>query len=371
MSVIIENLNKNFGDFAALKNINLELKQGELTSLLGPSGCGKTSLLRIIAGLDFADSGQIRFAERNVTELSAAQRKVGFVFQHYALFRHMTIFDNVAFGLQVQTRRLRPPKNEIRQRVSELLQLVKLEHLANAYPDQLSGGQRQRIALARALAVKPEVLLLDEPFGALDAQVRKTLRRWLRTLQHELNITTVFVTHDQEEALEVSDRVVVMNQGRVEQVDFPSNIYYAPQTEFVTEFVGDTNVFHGHLEQDSLIIGEFAHRLKPQVSAKQHNGRQNSGKLHNGNHHHGSTTAYVRPYDLTLSRKPENALAKGEISHIYNIGFLTRVELQSSQSDQPIEVLLTKERFQRENYQTGETVYLIPDNLNLFQNMNL
>ncbi|KGQ71020.1 sulfate ABC transporter ATP-binding protein [Chelonobacter oris] len=356
MSVVIKNLNKHFGSFTALKNINLELKQGELTALLGPSGCGKTTLLRIIAGLDFADSGHILFAGRDVTQLTAARRKVGFVFQHYALFRHMTIFDNVAFGLQVRSKRERPTKEAIRERVFSLLELVKLAHLAASYPDQLSGGQRQRIALARALAVKPEVLLLDEPFGALDAQVRKSLRRWLRTLQHELNITTVFVTHDQEEALEVSDRVVVMNQGQVEQVDFPSNIYYAPQTEFVTEFVGDNNIFHGHLDQDQLIVGEFVHQIKA-------NGKPN--------HANGSATAYVRPYELTLSRQSRNALAKGEITHIYNIGFLTRVELQSGQSRQPIEVILTKDQFRRENYHIGEAVYLIPDNLNLFQNMNL
>lgn len=355
MSVSIHNLNKQFGDFAALKAINLELKQGELTALLGPSGCGKTTLLRIIAGLEFADSGTILFGERDVSRLTAAQRKVGFVFQHYALFRQMTIFDNVAFGLTVQPRAQRLDKVTIQQRVFELLKLVKLEHLATAYPDQLSGGQRQRIALARALAVKPDVLLLDEPFGALDAQVRKTLRRWLRSVQQELNITTVFVTHDQEEALEVSDRVVVMNQGKVEQVDFPSNIYYAPQTEFVTEFVGSNNIFHGQLDQDTLVIGEFAHQLKTQ-----HNTNLN-----------GAATAYVRPYELTLSRHSENALAKGEIRHIYNIGFLTRVELHSSQSQQPIEVILTKEQFLRENYQLGDSVYLIPDNLNLFQNMNL
>ena len=361
MSVVIENLNKHFGDFAALKNINLDLKQGELTSLLGPSGCGKTSLLRIIAGLDFADAGKIWFNQREVTRLTAAERKVGFVFQHYALFRHMSIFDNVAFGLQVQSRRTRPEKAAIKERVFDLLKLVKLDHLATAFPDQLSGGQRQRIALARALAVQPDVLLLDEPFGALDAQVRKTLRRWLRNLQQELKITTVFVTHDQEEALEMSDRVVVMNRGQVEQVDFPLNIYYAPQTEFVTEFVGDNNVFHGHLEQDNLVIGEFAHRLKPEICAKQFTVYDKAI----------STTAYVRPYELTLSRNAENALAKGEISHIHNIGFLTRVELQSLQSQQLIEVLLTKDQFLRGNYQLGETVYLTPDNLNLFQNMNL
>ena len=355
MSIVINNLNKKFGDYPALTDINIAINQGELISLLGPSGCGKTSLLRIIAGLDFADSGTILFHGLDVTQLTAAERKVGFVFQNYALFRHMTIFDNVAFGLTVQPKSQRLSQSEMKQKVMELLQLVQLEHLANAFPDQLSGGQKQRIALARALAVKPDVLLLDEPFGALDAQVRKTLRRWLKNLQRELNITTIFVTHDQEEALEVSDRIVVMNKGKIEQIDLPANIYYSPQTEFVTGFVGDTNIFRGYVEENKLVVGEFAHQLNHQ------------GEIYNNQ----STTAYVRPYELTLSRLSENALARGHILHIHNIGFLTRVELQSPQSEALIEVTLTKDQFQRENYQIGESVYLIPDNLNLFQHLNL
>ncbi|MGX2968982.1 sulfate/molybdate ABC transporter ATP-binding protein [Ursidibacter sp. B-7004-1] len=356
MSVVIENLNKHFGKYQALHNINLSLEKGELISLLGPSGCGKTSLLRIIAGLDTSDTGKIFFSGKDVTHLNAAERKVGFVFQHYALFRHMTIFDNVAFGLNVQPRSKRLNKQEILQRVMELLKLVKLEHLAHSFPDQLSGGQRQRVALARALAVKPEVLLLDEPFGALDAQVRKTLRRWLKTLHKELNITSIFVTHDQEEALEVSDRIVVINHGKIEQVDIPQNIYYAPQTEFVSGFVGDTNKFQGYVEENNLVVGEFAHKLAEHSTEKANN---------------GNITAYVRPYELTLSRSAENALAKGKISHIHAIGFLTRIEIYSEQSEEPIEVLLTKDAFQRGNYQINEEVFLIPDNLSLFQHLNM
>ncbi|MDA3977520.1 MULTISPECIES: sulfate/molybdate ABC transporter ATP-binding protein [Gallibacterium] len=355
MTIRIENLNKTFGQFTALSQINLEFPQGEFTALLGPSGCGKTTLLRIIAGLDFADSGNILFSGREVSHLSAKERKVGFVFQHYALFRHLTIFENVAFGLRIQPRKQRLSAAEIEQRVMELLRLVQLEKFAQSYPDRLSGGQRQRVALARALAVKPEVLLLDEPFSALDAQVRKTLRRWLAQLQKELNITSIFVTHDQEEALEVADRIVVMNQGKIEQVDQPEQVYHAPQSQFVNSFVGDSNVFRGVLDQENFIVGEFAHRLTKQQTATTN----------------GDTVAYVRPYELTLSRSAENALAKGEIVHIYSIGFLARIEIMSAQSEQPIEVLLTKEKLQTEQFKVGETVFLIPDNLSLFQNMNI
>ncbi|MFC0322218.1 sulfate/molybdate ABC transporter ATP-binding protein [Gallibacterium melopsittaci] len=355
MTIHIENLNKKFGQFTALSQINLDFPQGEFTALLGPSGCGKTTLLRIIAGLDFADSGNICFSGREVSHLSAKERKVGFVFQHYALFRHLTIFENVAFGLRIQPRKQRLSEAEIEQRVMELLHLVQLEKFAQSYPDRLSGGQRQRVALARALAIKPEVLLLDEPFSALDAQVRKTLRRWLVQLQKELNITSIFVTHDQDEALEVADRIVVMNQGKVEQVGQPSNIYHAPQSQFVNAFVGDSNVFHGVLDDESFIVGEFAHRLtKPTAVAQS-----------------GNTVAYVRPYELTITRQAENALAKGEIVHIYSIGFLARIEIVSPQSEQPIEVLLTKDKLYAEQFKVGETVFLIPDNLSLFQNMNI
>ena len=302
MSIKIENLEKHFGAFHALKNINLQFSRNQLTALLGPSGCGKTTLLRTIAGLEFADSGKIFFEQQDVTHLSAKERGVGFVFQHYALFQNMTVFDNVAFGLQVKPRKTRPTKQEISEKVTALLRLVKLEHLAQSYPNQLSGGQRQRIALARSLAVQPKVLLLDEPFGALDAQVRKELRRWLRDLHQELNVTSIFVTHDQDEALDVSDRIVVMNKGQIEQIDEPNQIYHAPQTPFVTQFVGDVNVFHGHIDQGKLVVGEFAHNINAHTNVA--NPVENQ-----------SATAYIRPYELTISRLAENALATGKITH--------------------------------------------------------
>lgn len=354
MTIKIQHLQKHFGNFHALKDINIQFDQNKLTALLGPSGCGKTTLLRIIAGLEFADSGQIWFADKEVTKLSAAKRGVGFVFQHYALFQNMNVFDNVAFGLQVQPRRQRLSPDAIKQKVMDLLRLVKLEWLASAYPNQLSGGQRQRIALARSLAVEPKVLLLDEPFGALDAQVRKELRRWLRDLQQQLNVTSIFVTHDQDEALDVSDRIVVMNQGKVEQIDDPSQIYYAPQTPFVTQFVGDVNVFHGHVDQGNLVVGEFSHRLNQIDNVRQ-----------------SSATAYIRPYELTLSRKADNALASGQITHINAIGFIVRIEIASPQSEQPIEVILTKDNYQKAQYKIADKVYLVPDRLNLFQEMNI
>lgn len=280
------------------------------------------------------------------------------MFQHYALFQNMTVFDNVAFGLRVKSRRERPSEAEIHEKVTSLLKLVKLDWLANAYPNQLSGGQKQRIALARSLAVQPKVLLLDEPFGALDAQVRKELRRWLRDLQQELSVTSIFVTHDQDEALDMSDRIVVMNKGQVEQIDEPNQIYHAPQTPFVTQFVGDVNVFHGHINQGNLVVGEFAHSLQP------HNNATQAVENH-------AATAYIRPYELTISRKQDNALAKGNIRHINAIGFIVRIEVESLQTEQPIEVILTKENYITQQYQIGEQVYLVPDKLNLFQEMNI
>lgn len=243
MSITIQNLNKQFGNFTALNNINLEVNSGELLALLGPSGCGKTSLLRIIGGLDVQNSGKIFFHGKDVEQRDARERNVGFVFQHYALFRHMTVFENVAFGLRVKPKKERHIETEIKRRVHELLQLVQLDWLADRYPAQLSGGQRQRIALARALAVEPQILLLDEPFGALDTKVRKELRRWLRRLHDELHVTSVFVTHDQEEALEVADRIVVMNKGNIEQVGSPDDVYAHPASPFVYQFIGNVNLF--------------------------------------------------------------------------------------------------------------------------------
>ena len=243
MSISIQSINKTFGSYAALENVSLEVPDGSLTALLGPSGSGKTTLLRIVAGLEFADAGdgKILFHGENVGDIPAGKRGVGFVFEHYALFKHMTIAENIAFGLSVLPRSKRPAKQEILERVFELLKLVKLEGLDKRRPHELSGGQRQRVALARALAIRPKVLLLDEPFGALDAQVRKGLRRWLRQFHDEIGLTTLFVTHDQEEALELADQVVVMRNARVEQVGKPQTVYDQPRSPFVYEFLGNVN----------------------------------------------------------------------------------------------------------------------------------
>ena len=241
MSIEVQQVNKAFGSFKALNQINLSIQSGELVALLGPSGCGKTTLLRIIAGLEKPDNGSIIFNGDDVSRRDVRKRNVGFVFQHYALFRHMSVFDNVAFGLRMKPRRSRPSESVIQDKVLELLRMVQLDWLADRYPEQLSGGQRQRIALARALAVEPEILLLDEPFGALDAKVRKELRRWLTNLHEEINLTSVFVTHDQEEAMEVADRIVVMNKGVIEQIGTPAEVYENPANEFVYHFLGDSN----------------------------------------------------------------------------------------------------------------------------------
>ncbi len=243
MSIILSDISKHFSNFAALDHVNLEIPDGELVALLGPSGCGKTTLLRIIAGLEKADAGRVVLNGEDKTHEHASQRGIGFVFQHYALFRHMTVFENVAFGLRVKPKKERPGEAIIRNKVHKLLELVQLDWLHDRYPDQLSGGQRQRIALARALAVEPSVLLLDEPFGALDASVRKDLRLWLRNLHHELHVTSIFVTHDQEEAMEVASEVVVLNKGRIEQQGAPSDIYDHPGNAFVSKFIGQTNIF--------------------------------------------------------------------------------------------------------------------------------
>jgi sulfate/thiosulfate transport system ATP-binding protein len=248
MSIEVRNLNKRFGATVVCDNLNLDIPAGELVALLGPSGSGKTSLLRIIAGLEVPDSGSVRFHGEDTTHTDVRERNVGFVFQHYALFGHMTIFENVAFGLRVRPKATRPSDADIKSKVTQLLKLVQLDWIADRYPHQLSGGQRQRIALARALAVEPKVLLLDEPFGALDAKVRKELRRWLRRLHDEVHVTSVFVTHDQEEAMEVADRVVVMNHGRIEQQGTPDEVYDSPATPFVLQFLGDVNLFHGRLD---------------------------------------------------------------------------------------------------------------------------
>src|SRR5437660_800019 len=289
MSIEAINITKKFGQFTALNNVDLEIPSGELVALLGPSGSGKTTLLRIIAGLEFADTGNVRFDGKDISDRTARERRVGFVFQHYALFRHMTVFENIAFGLKVRPRQSRPSRLQIRTKVQELLKLIQLETLAQRYPSQLSGGQRQRVALARALAVEPSVLLLDEPFGALDAKVRMELRRWLRQLHDEIHVTSVFVTHDQEEALEVADRVVVMDHGRIEQIGSPEEVYNQPATPFVYNFLGNVNLFHGRIDGDKAYINE-----------------RETGHV-----------VYVRPHLLEIDREPNGASHfRARIKHI-------------------------------------------------------
>jgi sulfate transport system ATP-binding protein len=255
VTIEVRDIVKKFGAFTALDHVDLKVPDGELLALLGPSGSGKTTLLRIIAGLDWPDAGEVSFNDENVLAQAASERHVGFVFQHYALFRHMTVFENVAFGLRVQPRNIRKDEGSIRARVKELLDLVQLDWLSSRYPSQLSGGQRQRIALARALAIEPRILLLDEPFGALDAKVRKELRQWLRSLHSEINVTSIFVTHDQEEALEVANRVVVMDKGRIEQIGTPSEVYDNPATAFVHGFIGESIVLPVEVSQGCVQLG--------------------------------------------------------------------------------------------------------------------
>ena len=349
MSIEIRNLRKTFGEFDVLKDLSLTVESGELLALLGPSGCGKTTLLRIIAGLETADAGQVLFHGEDATQRPVSERQVGFVFQHYALFRHMSVFDNVAFGLSVRPRASRPAKADIRERVMRLLKLVQLDWLADAYPDQLSGGQRQRIALARSLAVEPRVLLLDEPFGALDAKVRKDLRRWLRQLHDDIHLTSAFVTHDQEEALEVSDRVVVMNRGVIEQVGRPEEIYEHPASPFVTQFLGDVNLFHGRVGANHVEIGDYAHPLDGQAPA---------GK--------GEASVYIRPHDLEISREAGQALATGTIEHIPSVGPIVRVELRRQGSGELIDAALTRDDYQQLRLALGDTVYVRPRKLAVF-----
>jgi len=338
MSIEIRSIGKRFGSFVALQDVSLHIPTGELVALLGPSGCGKTTLLRIIAGMETADSGQVLFAGEEATHVHARDRNVGFVFQHYALFRHMTVFENVAFGLRVKARRLRPGEAEIRRRVADLLKLVQLDWLADRYPSQLSGGQRQRIALARALAVEPRVLLLDEPFGALDTKVRKELRRWLRRLHDEMHISSVFVTHDQEEALEVADRVVVMNQGRIEQIGSPDEVYTNPASPFVYQFLGNVNVFHSRMH------GAWADVGREQMEAE--------------------ATAYVRPHDIDIEHRPVVGSLQATVQEVHAIGPLVRVEL--AHASELIEVELTRERANVLALASGQQVWLKPRELRVF-----
>jgi len=313
MSIEVRNLSRRFGATVACDNLNLVIPAGELVALLGPSGCGKTTLLRIIAGLEAPDFGSVLFHGEDATNTDVRERKVGFVFQHYALFGHMSIFENVAFGLRVRPKDIRPGDAEIKAKVMQLLKLVQLDGLAYRYPHQLSGGQRQRIALARALAVEPKVLLLDEPFGALDAKVRKELRRWLRRLHDEVQITSVFVTHDQDEAMEVADRVVVMNQGRIEQQGSPDEVYDHPATPFVLQFIGDVNLFDGQL-------GHAPGGAAGEIS-------------------------YVRPHELEILAQADDDTWAVTLSQTLTVGPNTRIEFKRVSDDSDVDVELPRERF--------------------------
>jgi len=352
MGIEIRHLSKRFGQFQALDDISLKIEPGELIALLGPSGCGKTTLLRTIAGLETPDTGHIYFDGQDTTARHVRERNVGFVFQHYALFRHMTVFDNVAFGLRVKPRRERPSAAQIRARVMHLLRLVQLDWIADRFPAQLSGGQRQRIALARALAVEPRVLLLDEPFGALDAKVRKELRRWLRRLHDELHVTSIFVTHDQEEALEVADRVVVINHGKIEQQGTPNEVWEHPATPFVYRFLGDVNLFHARASDGQIRLAPDPEDAPPAL-------------------------AYVRPHELDVARYQPGALV--QLQRAVVVGALARLELvplggsdpvhsspDDSASARVIEAQIPVQQFHSMGLRPGETLVVAPRRAKVF-----
>jgi sulfate transport system ATP-binding protein len=347
MSIEIKNISKKFGDHVAIESLDLSVASGELVALLGPSGCGKTTLLRIIAGLESADTGTIALGGADSTELSARERQVGFVFQHYALFRHMTVFDNVAFGLKVLRGKAKPSKEAIRRRVEELLAMVQMDWALKRYPNQLSGGQRQRVALARALAVEPRVLLLDEPFSALDAKVRLELRRWLRKLHDELHITSVFVTHDQEEALELADRIVIFNRGRVEQQGSPEEVYDRPANAFVYNFLGNVNVFHGRAQDGETHISGGLDRRLPLPA--------------------GAVQGFVRPHDVGISlfRRAPNEI-EATLSGTRVIGAMVGLELQAEGFERPIEAEVQREIWKDLGIRKGDRVYVSLDKMAVF-----
>ncbi|MDX1962675.1 MAG: TOBE-like domain-containing protein [Pirellulales bacterium] len=348
----IRHVTKTFGNYTALDDVNLQIRKGELLALLGPSGSGKTTLLRIIAGLEIPDQRSetaILFHDQDVTGNRVADRKVGFVFQHYALFKHLSVFENIAFGLRVRPRATRPSAAKITAKVQELLRLIQLTGFENRLPSQLSGGQRQRVALARALAIEPQVLLLDEPFGALDAKVRQGLRSWLRGLQTELKMTTILVTHDQEEALEVSDRVVVMNRAKIEQVGTPAEVFHHPASEFVMDFLGQVNVFHGRIEQGRAIWRGGSHDVS-HLSAE------------------GHTTAnvYVRPHELDILRGP--APESGILAQILRInpaGSIAKIALKNADENE-ILVDLPLDRLEELELRIGEWVSVSPKKIRVF-----
>jgi sulfate transport system ATP-binding protein len=352
VSVELTNISKTFGTYKALDDVSLTVTNGGLVALLGPSGSGKTTLLRIIAGLEAPDphpQATIRFFDEEVANRSAGKRGVGFVFQHYALFRHMTVFENVAFGLRVRPRSDRPSKKEIADRVNNLLKLVQLQAFGNRYPSQLSGGQRQRIALARALAIEPRILLLDEPFGALDAKVRKGLREWLRRLHDEMHVTTVLVTHDQEEALEIADQVVVMNEAKIEQIGAPEEVFHHPASEFIVQFLGQVNVFHGRAGAGQARFSEVAIATPTATAAEEIDAR-----------------VYVRPHELDI-RRYRNGVPSFEarVVRVNPAGPVGRVDLKTA-DDQSVQVDLPFDELGELDLRTGETVQVYPKRARVF-----
>jgi sulfate transport system ATP-binding protein len=349
MSVEVKNATKKFGGFTALDNVSLKVESGELVALLGPSGSGKTTLLRTIAGLEFPDPGdaQVLFYGEDVTQIPASERKAGFAFQHYALFRHMTVFENIAFGLRVRPKTTRPSEEKIQARVGELLKLIQLEPLATRFPSQLSGGQRQRVALARALAVEPKVLLLDEPFGALDAKVRKELRRWLRKLHDEIHITTLFVTHDQEEALEVADRVAILRDGKIEQIGTPEEIYDHPASPFVYDFLGNVNLFSGRVRDGAVTIGGSKFDA-PDAAGE------------------ADTVAFVRPHDIRIMRESNEKTFPALITRCNAAGPMANLELERLDGSGQFTAQLSKEEFQQLQLKAGEQVFVELKNVKVF-----
>jgi sulfate transport system ATP-binding protein len=346
MRISILNVTKRFGDFTALDGVKLDVRTGELIALLGPSGSGKTTLLRIVAGFEWPDEGEVHFDGEDALSHSVGERNVGFVFQHYALFRHMTVYENIAFGLRARPRRYRHSDQEIRKRVDKLLDLVQIGWLKDRYPRQLSGGQRQRVALARALAIEPRVLLLDEPFGALDAKVRKELRRWLRNLHNEIHVTSIFVTHDQEEALEVADRIVVMDKGRIQQAGTPQQVYDHPQTPAVHEFIGESIVVPVMVEAGDVHFGDAALGLDPQGVPS------------------GAALLFARPHDLTIVPTTGEHRLKGVVRRIHGIGPARRVEVALGGA--AAETLIEVDAMRSQQLRVGQMVGLRPDQYRLF-----
>lgn len=397
MGIEAKNICKKFKDFVALDNVSLEVKTGELVALLGPSGSGKTTLLRIISGLEFADSGNILLDGESTTDKGVQNRNVGFVFQHYALFKHMTVFENVAFGLKIRSKETRPTDYQIKRKVMDLLHLVHLEAFHDRYPNQLSGGQRQRVALARALAVEPKVLLLDEPFGALDAKVRKELRRWMRRLHDEIHITSVFVTHDQEEAMEVSDRVVVMSNGKIEQMGSPDEVWHHPANSFVYDFLGNYNEFDGwkdkngkvHLAETDVVeianetqinkatnwlhrypeIGQLVNKVVPGLISDPNQDTQifKKKKTIVKPEEGKAVKIYARPHEMIITKKPnKDEYIEAKIVHLNPAGSLVKIELERP-NGQIIQVEISKAILDENNFVKGDVVYVRPNQTKVFE----